>query len=458
MYKYIRNIKIYIIAFLILIASITYIGIYIPMKNELKKATLKNFVLTAKANEMNIQQFLNRCIEGAQGLSSRSMIKKEIIKYKNRDVEFEDLVKYTAQLYKEGYDVLENSIGACRVVDGKIVTQYGIVDTNILSNVSDMQKRLLDIKIIGDKISTIVYSPIKDNNRLLGYDVVFYDMAYVFKDINSGDIEFSIHDSMHLKEMVNFGEKIYVIDGIDILEGEEYTGYIKDLTFTNKRLLVKIENNKLYLPIQNVSRITLLGFIIALIILIFITNLIAMKATGELITNLKMSKEKYKKQATKDGLTDLYSRTYFNQWIERMYKEEGICDNNLFTIVMIDVNGFKNINDTYGHVIGDDVLKEISKILKGSIRENDIAVRYGGDEFLLVLYNCDELVARRIMDRINEKLNGVDKFDFQISVSYGLKEVRNSIELLDAIGQADKDMYEMKNTVYKKSINKNNHM
>lgn len=88
-----------------------------------------------------------------------------------------------------------------------------------------------------------------------------------------------------------------------------------------------------------------------------------------------------------DSLTGLYNRRYmeesFDRELERVRRKESSL-----AVVMIDVDHFKVINDTYGHVIGDSVLKYIADFLSGSVRGSDIACRYGGDEFVLILPEC----------------------------------------------------------------------
>ncbi|MCD6552218.1 GGDEF domain-containing protein [Thermotoga sp.] len=144
-----------------------------------------------------------------------------------------------------------------------------------------------------------------------------------------------------------------------------------------------------------------------------------------------------KKTATRDFLTGAFTRHFlYKEWLPKMRKA-GPSDQAI-TLVMVDIDGFKKFNDTYGHLAGDERLKEVASVLRSSVRKNDIVVRYGGDEFLLIL-NTDEEDAKKVMKRIEEKLRKRD-----ITISYGLKRWIPSEVLESALKLADSRMYGMK--------------
>jgi len=100
----------------------------------------------------------------------------------------------------------------------------------------------------------------------------------------------------------------------------------------------------------------------------------------ENITNTK----KLEYISTHDTLTNLYNREYFDKNLESKIKS-ALRYGNQFSLIILDIDHFKNVNDTYGHNIGDTVLVAIAKILKDNIREDDIAARWGGEEFVILL-------------------------------------------------------------------------
>jgi diguanylate cyclase (GGDEF)-like protein/PAS domain S-box-containing protein len=161
------------------------------------------------------------------------------------------------------------------------------------------------------------------------------------------------------------------------------------------------------------------------------------------IISLYASREKYRHMASRDMLTEVYSRSYLDQWEQRK-AHASIAGKHLFTVVMIDVDKFRSINEEYGHALGDQVLIRVAGALKSSIRENDFVVRYGGDEFLLVLHKTTLPQAQHVMDRVAARLVQHSEFGFPIVLSFGVQEVSSEPDLFQAIKLADEKMHEMR--------------
>ena len=117
------------------------------------------------------------------------------------------------------------------------------------------------------------------------------------------------------------------------------------------------------------------------------------------------------------------------------------------SVAMFDMDDFKKINDTKGHVYGDKVLFEVAAILDGSIRDSDLAGRYGGEEFMVIFSDADAQKAAGIAERIRASIE--KKFigeDLKITVSGGIKQYQGE-ELTDLIKAADENLYKAKNNV-----------
>ena len=117
--------------------------------------------------------------------------------------------------------------------------------------------------------------------------------------------------------------------------------------------------------------------------------------------------------------------------------------------LMVDVNRFKEINDRYGHHVGDEVLQGIASLLRTVVRESDIVVRYGGDEFLVILLETNgeaETVKQRIRKKIalHNKTNGWCDFPVTLSIGSAYWNPQSSQSVDDILNEADRLMYEDK--------------
>ena len=135
-----------------------------------------------------------------------------------------------------------------------------------------------------------------------------------------------------------------------------------------------------------------------------------------------------KEIAIKDGLTNAYNQKYIYSRLEEEIKRTKIYNHSL-SIIMLDIDHFKKVNDTYGHQVGDAVLVNVCKITKDNLREVDILGRYGGEEFIIILPNNDihngYLVAERIRKSI-EKQKYIK--DLKVTISGGVVELKKKME------------------------------
>lgn len=158
--------------------------------------------------------------------------------------------------------------------------------------------------------------------------------------------------------------------------------------------------------------------------------------------------EDLRQQAIRDPLTDLYNRRYFNETLKKEAQKAERYDNSL-AFLMIDVNRFKEINDRFSHQAGDEVLKEMAKLLEDNVRSADTVVRYGGDEFLIMMPETNGGVTKTI-DRLNEELDRwnqqFDLLDFSLTLAMGVSHWSPDQErdVEEALNEADRKMYEDK--------------
>lgn len=168
------------------------------------------------------------------------------------------------------------------------------------------------------------------------------------------------------------------------------------------------------------------------------------------VEKLIKKEQKHKNAYLKDGLTTAYTRRFFAERFAQekaKYQRDGIP----FSVVFIDLDHFKEINDTYGHVFGDVVLKSFVAEFKASFRPSDQIFRYGGDEFLLLLPQTTTVEAFRVVERIRQKFQrtafnpAINARKVYVTFSAGITEFNGDDKTLeDILDEADRQLYRSK--------------
>ena len=186
--------------------------------------------------------------------------------------------------------------------------------------------------------------------------------------------------------------------------------------------------------------------------------------------NFKSQKEKefemysrqleLKNELKLDGLTEIYNKKHFFEIYESFWKNSIINKTNI-SIIMIDIDNFKNYNDNYGHVKGDFILKEVAKTLK--LRENDIIARYGGEEFIILVNDISNEIVITIADRIRENVellnieNVVSEKKRKLTISLGVATIvaDKDMKSIDLIKKADENLYKAKESGRNRVVSSN---
>lgn len=158
--------------------------------------------------------------------------------------------------------------------------------------------------------------------------------------------------------------------------------------------------------------------------------------------------DKLKERAIRDSLTGLFNRRYFNETLQKEV-ERSKRGGRPLAFLMLDVNRFKEINDSYSHQTGDKILQEVANLLKENVRSADIVIRYGGDEFLIILPETNG-EASKIINRIRKELEKwnqkQDILDFPLTLAIGSSywDPGSDLNVEEALKKADREMYEDK--------------
>jgi len=265
----------------------------------------------------------------------------------------------------------------------------------------------------------------------------------------------TFHDHPHFYETVSQGKSYYVIKSKGDLTHEDdghkhdiieiYVPIMKDGKFYSTFELyydITKEINEFNSLSDKIMKIIVSTSLIVLI-LFLITIYNASKNNLRLINNHK----RFKELANSDSLTGLYNRRYFYHLANKILKLTS-RSNSPISVCMIDIDNFKSINDTYGHHLGDFVIKNLSKNLLEFTRDSDIVARYGGEEFIILFPDTDINGARVITNKICKKI-AEQKLESQNSnlsytVSIGVSEYKHNSHIDEFIINADNALYKAK--------------
>lgn len=158
-------------------------------------------------------------------------------------------------------------------------------------------------------------------------------------------------------------------------------------------------------------------------------------------------------KAHTDTLTGLWNYGYYRYRYDEMF-DESIRFGNSLSVLMIDVDNFKQYNDTYGHVAGDETLMTVAHVLKDQVRKDDVICRYGGEEFVAILPGTDKAEAFSIAERMRLRISQIKGLSREVTVSIGASTYdelsRGTKEML--VQQADSNLYRAKNSGKNKVI------
>ncbi len=173
-----------------------------------------------------------------------------------------------------------------------------------------------------------------------------------------------------------------------------------------------------------------------------------LKARIAVALKQKENESYLKKQSLIDPLTKVYNRQYFTDSVNKQLAYLKRSDNKL-SIALVDIDFFKKVNDSYGHQAGDMVLRNFSDIINDSIREYDILARFGGEEFVIMFFDCPKEMALSILSRIKDQVEQTE-FKFKkecinITFSAGIADTTdfptNNLKCKDILHLADQRMY-----------------
>ncbi len=158
-----------------------------------------------------------------------------------------------------------------------------------------------------------------------------------------------------------------------------------------------------------------------------------------LLTNLEKKNDELEKLTITDHLTNIYNRRYFMDRLDKLIEE---CQNPDFYVMMIDIDDFKIVNDKYGHLFGDVVLKKVANRLIESLRDYDLLARYGGEEFVAIVSKAN---GYEIAERMRKSVECINfRYQINLTISIGVSKYNKEQSGLELLNKADSNLYKAK--------------
>jgi diguanylate cyclase (GGDEF)-like protein len=187
--------------------------------------------------------------------------------------------------------------------------------------------------------------------------------------------------------------------------------------------------------------------LIALVNVYLVSQRIDLRRTRQALISTSIQGELARLQSFTDPLTEIYNRRSLDEMARRFISHARRLQTPL-TFLMVDIDRFKEVNTRFGHLTGDMVLAEMASLLRNSVRGSDAVIRYGGDEFLVILSESDREGALHVIERIETFLEewnaGGPLKDFPLRLSIGMSQWQDGKTLDEILAQADSAMYTAK--------------
>lgn len=274
----------------------------------------------------------------------------------------------------------------------------------------------------------IIYLRSTQNHTISGAIVLYITFILMFYLVYSGGID-------------NTGPLwIFCLPAIVILIHGLKRGAIELLIFLSLIFVILYAPDNIFLTTEYSDSMKIR------IVLSFLVMIILSSVYGyfreQSLTKMKNLQKELEFYLRRDELTGLYNR--------RGYQAKTTLSSQLFTsVLMCDIDYFKNINDSYGHDVGDFTIKEISNCISNALRSEDIAVRWGGEEFLILLSDTVVEDAYLVSEKLRKSVESLtlkynNEIKFQVTLSIGIKALDKNMTLEEAIKEADIAMYHSK--------------
>lgn len=452
---FIKRVIITLIVLVAVSSIVVFFLIYLPLKTELEKSLMNNFDRVSYISYASLQNNIDRGLEGARSLSSRTMIKNAILDYENGELGMDELIAYTQPRYEDGVKALEYLIKAERFVDDTIIAAFLSAEYKEHSCTTD--ERLIEggeissaLCLADDHSYFAMRSPILSEGRVVGYDKLVFDLSNQVQMLSTDTIKPDLIYQENFEDLSSSAIKLQsdALSSLFYREGCYYQAYrMQDSAY----FISKQDEVSLLEPVYRLSRQTLLiaiGVIFVFTLAIYL--MVIQYAKGELVY-LEDSRRSLKEAVTEanlDPLTKAGTRRFGEGFLISAFESYRKGDPSP-AILLFDIDSLKNINDAYGHSVGDLVIHSIAEAVQMNVRTGDMLLRWGGDEFVGIFGGLSKENALKfaqellntVSDLTVETDTGTIRPTISIGISYFNEDDRGYIE---AVNRADRAMYQSK--------------
>lgn len=437
--KLYRRMKVTIIALLFGSFVLVFACVYVPLQISLKHQIEVTFSEECKLYVMSLNFRIKELSNSAKTLASRTMMRQAIIDYLNGSTNIDYLKAYTEPKYADGAKVLESIVFAERTVGNHVIARYRISpdgDDPALGKVEKSPAGSL-IQEVSDEWFLHVWVPIRDGDKEIGEDHVVFELNSVLSLLETERIALSLISPLEVNDLYKQSSVMRDDGSYRLLKNQGSLIYVVNVSDTAS-LLVNGSSNDVFAYYRMVTTAIFLSWAGVFAIVLLVVHQLVLRYVERHVGRTEIACSQYQRMAYIDGLSGAYSRRFLD-----VLKEDIKRSDEKYVIVMVDIDKFKFINDTYGHDEGDKVIRLIASTLIRSVRSDDFVIRYGGDEFLVIFKNIPLDKAQAVMERAlrnaQDSVTGEEH-----TFSYGLSDVVTGGQIEEAIKDADLKMYAMK--------------
>lgn len=442
-----RRIKIFLITFISLLSLLTIFGIYSPLSRTIETEKRLNFITAAEIYRDSVQSFISISLQEANIIASNYDTKTKMKQYWEGDIDQAAVTAYFAASFPANMALFDHVVYAEIGTNQFVLSTYGTpIETYTYADIIyDFYDHEL-IPLESKNVLRVTY-PVTMNFTNIGYLMIYFDLSDALS--SNETLTLSLFKNDAALQSIYAEAKRLEVDGRIVYVHQDHIDFVGAFAGNQIFYVISMANDVLYGNTNSIVKYAIIALVLIIIIAFTLFNTLIYQKADLIVKETTTLKDEITLIADIDSLTGAYSRSYFDRYANAFDSRYEV--GWLASLIMIDFDNLKAINDTYGHLAGDTVLQNISKLIKESLRANDLFFRFGGDEFVLILEDCELELAEKIARRLNQEiLKSSESLPYVVSISYGIARLNHNSDLKKVIHEADLNMYQDKKLKNKK--------